>query len=653
MSSQTERRRKGKGKAVGTSATPPAPPFVLPTYVPPPGALKSRAPGRQSIACQGCRRRKIKCDGSKPSCMSCMVIYKETCVYEARPTSADATALHKQLAEHQILLDRLVLASPEERERLLRQYSQEGAGSVDVSVPASKRPLSENEGALDAGQLPQSTEDDMAAAMLSELSVAASGQVEHFGVTSYLHRPSLGAHASPPAQVASPSTSNTSELKTRDVPPDLRNHLLDLFFAWQTDKPSSIPTAQGLLILGGRECACGNHSQGFLYTAMGLSMAVDLGVHVDRLRPSTGEQDELELEVRRRLFWSCYIWDKSISLCLGRSPRFLRGDRSFFNLPAIFDKSEDDMPWSPGIPNLQHYPALPFRTGAYFEQMSRLAEIIEAILLDLYASKRRSTRNAETLERFNHELEAWSNGLDADFLIAGDAAVSPPPNRMTLSMLYQAAMILVNRPFSFEGWGPPVQVEADVRKRSKQRCRSAVHEIVRLLELYNATFAFKNMNWLMTYCAYTAATISTVDLQSPDTSSLASRQIEVVLAALTSQSNVTPGVQRAIELVRHLMANPAPPSGTATPQAASSYKKARHDEPPCSENALGLLAEALAPWQAPFDHIDPYLHPDSQPGSLVLPAFPEAGPLAWPSGAGDGFEWFDSLNWFTENHSGS
>lgn len=30
------------------------------------------------------------------------------------------------------------------------------------------------------------------------------------------------------------------------------------------DKPASLPTAQGLLILGGRECAIGNHSQGFL-----------------------------------------------------------------------------------------------------------------------------------------------------------------------------------------------------------------------------------------------------------------------------------------------------------------------------------------------------------------------------------------------------
>lgn len=145
------------------------------------------------------------------------------------------------------------------------------------------------------------------------------------------------------------------------------------------DKPSSIPTAQGLLILGGRECACGNHSQGFLCTslftcrsplcssdtssllfsdtAMGLSMAIDLGVQVDGTKVgAASHQDPMEIEVRKRLFWSCYVvrpenissalalrrclltvldilfglqWDKSISLCLGRAPRFLKGDRQF------------------------------------------------------------------------------------------------------------------------------------------------------------------------------------------------------------------------------------------------------------------------------------------------------------------------------------
>ena len=38
---------------------------------------------------------------------------------------------------------------------------------------------------------------------------------------------------------------------------------------------------------------------------MALSMAIDLGVHVDGLKPH--RLDGLEGEVRKRLFWSCYV----------------------------------------------------------------------------------------------------------------------------------------------------------------------------------------------------------------------------------------------------------------------------------------------------------------------------------------------------------
>ncbi|GAA5852285.1 hypothetical protein JCM8547_006725 [Rhodosporidiobolus lusitaniae] len=748
-------RRKGKNAtpAVSTAAddstastsTRLSPELVLPSYVPPAGALKSRAPGRQNIACRGCRRRKVKCDGSKPSCMSCQVIYKEPCIYDTKPTPVEVEQLQKQNVDLRSLLDSLVSADAEERNRLLAQYGSNPRLKAETTtspapVPSfrkTKRTLLEVESA--GNVLSHSPEDDMAAAMLSELSMAASGQVEHYGVTSFLHRPAIGAHPSPPVQIDSPGSGSMSGLQSRDVPPELRDHLLNVFFAWQTvhchvykpallrdletggpfcsdfllnvifahasrfsdratvksvtsdintaggvflarakkflaaelDKPASIPTAQGLLILGGRECACGNHSQGFLYTAMGLSMAVDLGVHVDGLRNPMEVRDPLDVEVRRRLFWSCYVWDKSISLCLGRSPRFLKNDRSFFNLPPTFDKSEDDIPWLPELSHqldLTTYPIFPFRTGAYFEQFCKLTEIIEDILLELYASKRRATRDELQLRRFNAELEGWVAGLDADFLIPSDALTSPPPNRITLSLLHSATTILVNRPFSYDGWGPRVRVGEEAKNEAKQRCRSAANEVVRLLELYDATFKFRNMNWLMTYCAFTAATILTVELRSATlgSASLASRRVEVILTALESQSTVTPGVQRSIELVRHLMINAAvPASGYATPREASSAsKRARLVGDPSAtptgngeDDPLAALLQDPNGWNLAFGSLDTstataegstsgVLPPPIEESTLLLPDFPEVGPLAWPEGtATQGFDWLGAFDW--------
>lgn len=90
------------------------------------------------------------------------------------------------------------------------------------------------------------------------------------------------------------------------------------------------------------------------------------------------------------------------------------------------------------------------------------------------------------------------------------------------------------------------------------------------------------MNWLMSYCAYTAATIFIFDLRArtPGTAFEATRRLEIVLGALTSQTNVTPSVLKAVEIIRHLMAN-APSSGE-TPALQTDptvSKRLRFEEP--------------------------------------------------------------------------
>ncbi|GAA5899567.1 hypothetical protein JCM6882_001152 [Rhodosporidiobolus microsporus] len=165
--------------------------------------------------------------------MSCQVIYKEPCIYETKPTAGDAEALQKQVEDLRSLLDSLLLANSDERERLLARYSQNGTtASTTSTLEQPTQPLKRS--LADVTEVPEkplshSPDDDVAAAMLSELSVAASGQVEHFGVTSFLHRPALIAQPSPPVHLESPGGSTGSELlRTRDVPPDLRQHLFDL-----------------------------------------------------------------------------------------------------------------------------------------------------------------------------------------------------------------------------------------------------------------------------------------------------------------------------------------------------------------------------------------------------------------------------------------
>jgi hypothetical protein len=84
---------------------------------------------------------------------------------------------------------------------------------------------------------------------------------------------------------------------------------------------SSIPTVQTLLLLSAQECSYGNRTQAWLYSGMAFRLIEDLGICIDgqKYAGSVRLSDE-DIEIRRRVFWSCYFWDKMISLYLGRSP---------------------------------------------------------------------------------------------------------------------------------------------------------------------------------------------------------------------------------------------------------------------------------------------------------------------------------------------
>lgn len=73
-------------------------------------------------------------------------------------------------------------------------------------------------------------------------------------------------------------------------------------------KPSSIPTVQALLQLSARDLAHGSISQAWVYSGIAFRMASDLGLQ--HSGPGIRGIGAVDLEIRRRLFWSCYFWDK-------------------------------------------------------------------------------------------------------------------------------------------------------------------------------------------------------------------------------------------------------------------------------------------------------------------------------------------------------
>lgn len=73
-------------------------------------------------------------------------------------------------------------------------------------------------------------------------------------------------------------------------------------------QPSSIPTVQALLQLSARDLANGSMSQAWVYSGIAFRMANDLGL--EYIGPNIKGLGPVDLEIRKRLYWSCYFWDK-------------------------------------------------------------------------------------------------------------------------------------------------------------------------------------------------------------------------------------------------------------------------------------------------------------------------------------------------------
>ena len=124
--------------------------------------------------------------------------------------------------------------------------------------------------------------------------------------------------------------------------------------AAEVDKGSSIPAIQGLLIFSARECACGRTSQGWLYSGMAFSMMRDMGIqiHPRKLSHLGGQFSAVELTLRQQIFWSCYTWDKTMSLCLGRNPA-LHDTIDLLSTDILLDGDDaENEIWKPKFANI-------------------------------------------------------------------------------------------------------------------------------------------------------------------------------------------------------------------------------------------------------------------------------------------------------------
>ncbi|KAK6066776.1 Nitrogen assimilation transcription factor nirA 3 [Seiridium cupressi] len=355
------------------------------------------------------------------------------------------------------------------------------------------------------------------AELLSDLSLDASGKICYYGSTSAVHDPAAFAGRSP----------NFPSFEEQNSKVDVRTLL----------------TSNAMESRTWEEFAIGNAAvQAWTYSGIAFRMVSDLGLrHSSGSIYSLGSLNAEDLEIRRRLFWSCYFWDKAMSLYLGRIPALTELPST--HAPELLDGFAEHDLWVPDDTGpagsdkapASGFPPMKFHVVSCFVNSCKLAVIISDIILHLYSSHHGDDGDI-TLRAIRERLDDWRALTPEHLKLEPDNLPSrcPPPHIVSQNLLYYATIILLHRPFN----SLPIHHAA---------CRQAADSAERLLILFERTFGFTKLSYLSAYCIYTSASVMVQDAKAGD--ALASRKTETFLRALNVAAKTCQLIQRSLDII--------------------------------------------------------------------------------------------------------
>lgn len=371
----------------------------------------------------------------------------------------------------------------------------------------------------------------------------------------------------------------------------------------------SIPTVQTLLLLSAQECGHGNTTQAWMYSGIAFRLIDHLGICVDGQRfPGSVHLSDEEVEIRHRLFWSCYFWDKLVSLYLGRSPCL---QHSLVSPPQIImDDSAENELWVPfDSPHGSDwkYPPSTAHSTSCFMSMCRLSIIFNEILIHMYDPLLQNTEAEmqECLQVQDPAMRLFWEQLPPHLKIDPLAmpALAPPSHIVTLNALYHTFRILLFRPML--SWqvnrgdeGPhPMQ-------NHLVECVKSATAIIAIFDLFCRTFTINHCVLSLSYSVYIAATIFLLQVQASPDDQQAVRKLGFCIQALHQAKFVNPVISSALSLIMTEVSNlglghglipppqeppqPAPDVSTMTPDI------------PLSDQMFDSSFEAV-PQQGPYE----------------------------------------------------
>ncbi|KAE9362916.1 hypothetical protein N431DRAFT_499246 [Stipitochalara longipes BDJ] len=475
------------------------------------GRRQRRAP----MACDFCRRRKIKCNNEKPKCRNCLDNGKN-CLYielikklsnigpcRSRPSYQQSLQLLTPTSLSSSTPIGQKTFSPDKEScyhgptrSVFDENLSERAIRQNISISAQLSEISVN---LLAGNLDfDEVDPELGMHLLSIYwnRQLLSGPVVYRTVFMrdmacsgpYFSRLLLNAiyfyacKYSPRLEVRQdPNNCLTAGFKFRRRAAEILSQSFD---------KSNITTIQALLIMSSAIFSwCDEKSVSWLYAGMAFNMIIDLGIHVDASTLKRTFSDE-ELEVRRRVFWAAYGTKLSLSFLDEYE------ELELFN-PLSFNEQLTS-PISPG------------HSISCFTETCKLSTILERIFMSLY-TEAGGSRDPNALLResdsLHQELKNWRKSLPShlDLLSSDTGTRVSMSHTLALLAMYNVLVILLHRPFVSDGHLHSTTLYA--AREAFSKCSAAAFEVDRILQAYEQAFCLKATPYIISYATYVSATI--------------------------------------------------------------------------------------------------------------------------------------------------
>lgn len=512
------------------------------------------------LSCQRCRLRKVKCNLEHP-CSSCVRLGVECIVLsdmrKKRPNAGYVLTLERQIKQFTTFFSKLeALPSAQEKQAYLDAHARElnqclqeqeqqlerpvpkeeevpsrdKSASVDAT-PATKirpvygptsvydndqdhrmQPVSEKRGTHDLSQLNQLNKSQE---ILHCLKLFFTWQYPDHNM--YVFREAFLIdffHPKPHTLYCSPvlvlsicalgaRMSEVDSIYNKSI--SFYNEARSLLLS-SLEHPS-ITSVQSFLLLAFYDICNGNNSTGWMLSGNAMRMGFDLGF---QLHPEVwflknrGALKQLDVAIRSRIYWGCYMADHFISLILGRP--------SLLKLSDATIPETEDLPELDWIDEYKYVPDNVTNISDPLKNIINLINISDNMLNDIFTKSDHDLEHHDLegddlnlvsrlsmLYAYNDQIMKWKHNLPPDLNWDQESLkrTSDNPTVSGVRYYYYILVLCLNRPF--------VGITRNMRNKNHLSpavvCNNAIDEIFLAIQTFQKAHGLRRASIFIVYCS--------------------------------------------------------------------------------------------------------------------------------------------------------